>query len=102
MLVAKCEIARMIREYEALHQWPEQSRDLRGGDEPPRDDDSFRAPLDAFDDGVHHRLARHQLEQSAAVVPYVARYGIVENVVDHERSEEPGMCTSYGHAELAQ
>src|ERR1700760_2425790 len=91
-----------ILEYEALHQWPEQSRDLRGGGEPPRDDDLFLAPLDAFDDGVYHRLARDQLEQSAKVVPYGARDGVVENLVDHERSEETGMCTSYGHAELAQ
>ena len=71
-----------IREYEALHQWPEQSRDLRGRGEPPRDDDLFRAPLDTVDDGVYHRLARHQLEQSAEAVPYIARYGVVENVVD--------------------
>src|ERR1700758_4854889 len=87
---------------EALDRWTEKARRLGCNGESFGYDYLLCAPLDAFDDCIHHCLARHEFEKAAEVVPHTARHGIVKDLVDHQRSKETWVRTSYCDADLTQ
>src|ERR1700758_4038499 len=87
---------------EALDRWTEKARRLGCNGESFGYDYLLCAPLDAFDDCSQHCLARHEFEKAAEVVPHTARHGIVKDLVDHQRSKETWVRTSYCDADLTQ